>query len=187
MTNMPFHGIEEYRDVSALNAYKEAKSSGKDLKAMMQTLATTSRDHARTPMQWDESENAGFTAGSPWIRVNPNYREINARKAQDDSNSLYHYYRQLILLRKSHPVFVYGRYQVFDFEDHWIYAYTRILGKEKVFVVLNFSKEPKSYKLPNEVKLKPVERWIGNYEDEPKFDGETLALRPYEGGAFEVF
>ena len=112
-------------------------------------MRKTSRDHSRTPMQWDNSPHAGFTTGSkPWLAVNPNYQEINARQELTDENSIYNYFRQMIALRKKTPAFVYGDYLDLDPNHPFLFAYTRTLGTDKYLVTLNFSTQPLEYALP---------------------------------------
>ena len=113
MTNVAFESIEDYRDVATRNMYKEAvEEKGVDPQAALKVVHAKSRDNARTPMQWDASEQAGFTTGTPWIKVNPNYKEINVAEALADPNSVFHYYKKLIQLRKENPVIVYGTYDL---------------------------------------------------------------------------
>ena len=149
MTNVAFPSIEDYRDIATRNRYRElVVDMGMDREAAMQLVHRRSRDNARTPMQWDDSEHAGFTSGTPWIKVNPNYREINVAQALADPDSVLHYYQRLIRLRKENPVVVDGVYDLILDDDPAIYAYTRALGSQRLVVILNFSSDCPVFVLP---------------------------------------
>lgn len=154
MTNVPFETIEDFRDLDSINAYhelvEEKKIFTKD--EMMKYLRYKSRDNARTPFQWDDSENAGFTTGTPWIMVNPNYKKINANEQLKRQDSIFHYYQKLIQLRKQEPVVVYGHYELLDPESEQLYIYKRILEQEEVLVICNFSDREVKYQLPEQFK-----------------------------------
>jgi oligo-1,6-glucosidase len=150
MTNYPFKSIEEFDDIEVKNGWKAdvltKKGSADDY---ISNLRKTSRDHSRTPMQWDASSNGGFTSGSkPWLAVNPNYKTINAKQAVGDSKSVYRYIADLRALRKKTPAFVYGSYEDLDPGNPKIFAYTRTLDGEKYLIVLNFSPETVTFTLP---------------------------------------
>lgn len=148
MTNFPFEQESQIRDVESINLLKEAKKDGKEAWAWNGILHK-GRDNARTPMQWDCSENAGFTTGKPWIEVNPNYEQINVKSALDDKNSIVHYYRELIALRNSSDVIKYGDFQLLLQKHPQLFAYSRTYQEEKIIVCCNFSdgevQIPKSY------------------------------------------
>jgi oligo-1,6-glucosidase len=150
MTNYPFTRIEEFDDIEVRNAWKaEVLTNRIDADDYLFHLRKTSRDNSRTPMQWDDSPNSGFTVASkPWLAVHPNYKEINARQELTNPNSVYHYYRQMLELRKKTPAFVYGDYQDLDPENSSLFIYSRTLGSEKYLIVLNFSRETQTYSLP---------------------------------------
>jgi len=183
MTNVSFDSIEDYRDIETLNAYDEMKEEGKPEEDIMESIHAKSRDNARTPMQWDTSENAGFTTGEPWIKVNPNYTDINAEEAVKDTDSIYHYYRTLISLRKHHDVIVDGKYTLI-LEDHpEIYAYTRTLGEETLLVICNFYDGEPEIDWPEDLRGKEQELLIANYlVEEP--EETTIKLRPYEARVY---
>jgi oligo-1,6-glucosidase len=141
MTNVPFDSIDAFRDVESLSHYAEATAAGEDPDSVLATMRPMSRDNARTPMQWDAGEHAGFTTGSPWIPVNPNYTEINAAAAVEDPDSVLHHYRRLHELRHSEPAVVDGDFTMLLEEDERIYAFTRALGDTELLVVANFSGE----------------------------------------------
>lgn len=177
MTNMPFADISEVRDIDSINAYHEMSEAGLISKEdMMRFICLKGRDNARTPMQWDDSENAGFTTGTPWIGVNPNYKTINAKAALADEDSVFHYYQKLIALRKEQPILVYGRYALLEPDHESLYVYTRTLEEQKMLVICNFTKEEVSYEIPAEFGAKQV--LISNYGR----DGAegAITLKAYE-------
>jgi oligo-1,6-glucosidase len=149
MTNMAFENLEDYRDIETLNAYQEiVVKQGVDPQMMMEYIHRKSRDNARTPMQWNDSKNAGFTIGDPWIKVNPNYKEINAENAISNPKSIFNYYRNLIQLRKQYEIIVYGNYDLLLPDDPQLYIYTRKLGNRKLLVICNFSNETVCMHMP---------------------------------------
>ncbi|WP_139904789.1 glycoside hydrolase family 13 protein [Clostridium thermarum] len=177
MTNVKFP-IEDYRDIETLNLYAERKAAGYPIEDIMKSIYSKGRDNARTPMQWDSSTNAGFTDGTPWIKVNPNYTEINAESVLRDKNSIFNYYKKLIRLRKEYEVFVKGDYELL-YEDHpGIFAYTRTHGDTKLLVIANFHGDTIPFSLPREYEGK-LELLISNY-DEPL----ARTLRPYEAAMY---
>ena len=140
MTNAYFKNIEDYRDIESINAFHEFTENGiMNAEEMIDCLKAISRDNARTPMQWDDSANAGFTTGTPWIKVNPNYLMINAKQALEDSDSIFYYYQKLIRLRKEREIIVEGIFEGLLNDDENIYAYQRTLGDQKMVVACNFS------------------------------------------------
>ena len=173
MTNVRFTHIEDYRDIEILNMYRERLQQGYSKEDVMNSIYAKGRDNARTPMQWDESENAGFTTGTPWIAVNPNYPEINAKAQKRDSDSVFCFYQRLIHLRKEEPIFVEGKFELILEEDEQIFAYTRTLGDEKMLVCANFSGEPAQCDLLTQ--WKGAQELIHNYEGTLEKE-----LRPYE-------
>ncbi|MFT4416238.1 glycoside hydrolase family 13 protein [Fredinandcohnia humi] len=186
MTNVKFDSIEDYQDIETLNMYKERLEAGKDPSEIMHSIYVKGRDNARTPMQWDESEHAGFTTGKPWLKVNPNYKEINASKQVNDPTSIYNYYKKLIDLRKTHEIVVYGSYDLLLPDHPTIYAYTRTLGDEKLLVVSNFSKESSTFELPESITYRSKELLIGNYEVDENGEIEEFDLRPYEARVYKL-
>ena len=179
MTNVPFETLEDFRDIESINAYHELTESGQvSPEDMMRFLRYKSRDNARTPMQWDDSENAGFTEGTPWIMVNPNYQEINAKEQLARPDSVFHFYQKLIRLRKEREIIPYGEYELLLPEDPDLYVYTRALGEHKLLVICNFRKEEKAFTLPEGFDPGMGEILIGNYPDREL--GETMTLKAYE-------
>ncbi|MEB1809381.1 MAG: alpha-glucosidase [Bacillaceae bacterium] len=186
MTNVKFDSIDDYRDIEILNMYKEKVEAGVPVEDIMKSIYVKGRDNARTPVQWNSSENAGFTTGTPWIKVNPNYREINAEKVVADSNSIYHYYRKLIQLRKQHEIIVYGDYDILH-EDHLqVFAYTRTLGNEQLVVVCNFYGEDTTFELPEDLSSKQYTLLISNYNVKESEAISQIALRPYEARVYKL-
>ncbi len=172
MTNVRYE-IGGYKDIETLNLYRERRELGYAHEEIMKSIYARSRDNARTPMQWDDSPQAGFTEGTPWLKVNPNYPEINAASQMKDPQSIYSCYKQLVRLRKEHPVFVDGRFELLARESGQIFAYTRDDGKQRLLVVCNFSGEPADSGLAEE--WKSMELLLGNYPD-----SQGDRLRPYE-------
>ena len=181
MTNAAFETLEDYRDIESLHIYQELTESGVVSKEeMMKCLQARSRDNARTPMQWDTTEHAGFTKGTPWIRVNPNYRVINAREQFTREDSVFAYYQKLIKLRHQYKIIVYGEYLQLMPEDENIFLYERRMGDERLFVALNFSEAEQKVEVPDIYLTSATIPLIGNYDqDEERFQ-TTGILRPYE-------
>ena len=175
MTNTVFNSVDDFRDLESINAYRELVESGLYTdEDMFPKIAHKSRDNARTPMQWDASENAGFTTGKPWIAVNPNYKKINVADQLKREDSVFHYYQKLIRLRKENEIIVYGNYELLLPEDENIFAYTRTLGNQKLLVVCNFSKSEQRFDFSGYENAKVL---ISNYNGDTVKDG---ILKPYE-------
>ena len=184
MTNFPFQDLSQFKDIESLNAYEELVGSGLvSHEKMMAFLRCKSRDNARTPMQWNDSAQAGFTSGTPWIRVNPNYKEINAEKEVYDENSVFSYYKKLIELRKKYPVIVYGSYELILAEDPDVFAYIRRLGDERLLVMCNFFQKEVTVHIPREFQSEDGECIIENYGNSSGKNREKLL--PYE--AFAIY
>lgn len=139
MTNAPFRGIEDFRDVESLNHYATAVETGSDPEQVLTALRRMSRDNARTPMQWDDSHHAGFTSGEPWLPVNPNHVEVNAAAARSDPSSVFAHYRRLIELRHAEPVVAHGDFTMLLPDDERVYAFTRRLDDVELLVLGNFT------------------------------------------------
>ncbi len=174
MTNIRCQ-LEDYRDIETLNLYRERLEKGYEKAEIMDSVYAKSRDNARTPMQWNDGENAGFTDGEPWIRVNPNYQKINAAAQMAEEDSIWKCYQKLIRLRKEYPVFAEGEFQMLLEEDENIFAYTRTDACSQLLVICNF------YGSTVEVDLEELESagelLIGNYKDRK----QRRVLGPYEG------
>ncbi|MFR8536939.1 MAG: glycoside hydrolase family 13 protein [Lacrimispora saccharolytica] len=183
MTNCPFPTLEDLRDIESINAFHELTEAGKvNPEDMMRYIRLRGRDNARTPMQWDGSANAGFTTGTPWIMVNPNYTEINAKTEMEDPDSVFRYYQKIIGLRKKEKVMVYGTYQLLDPDNEKLYVYTRTLDNEKLLVICNFTEEEETYSVPEEFSKGEV--LISSYHRE-KAEKEIM-LKPYEALVLKI-
>lgn len=187
MTNFHFERLEQMDDIAAKNSYKELVATGKVPEAaFFDQINHVARDHARTPMQWDATANAGFSPAGvkTWFAVNPNYTTINAAAALKDKDSIYHYVERAIALRHEHKALVYGDYQDLDPANEHIYCYTRTLGAEKFLVVLNFGRAPQVYTLPGG--LKAGKLVLANLPNTPASEehANELSLRPWEARVY---
>jgi oligo-1,6-glucosidase len=176
MTNVPFESIEDFRDIESLNHYADATAAGQAPDEVLRALRRMSRDNARTPMQWDASEHAGFTTGEPWIPANPNHAEINAEAAVADPGSVFHHYRKLIELRHREPAVAEGDFTMLLEDDERIYAFTRRWEGTELLVVANFSGEPVTADVPGGPEWAAAELVLGN----AGAAGEDLVLAPWE-------
>ena len=177
MTNAYFDKLEDYRDIESINFFTELTEAGiMTPEYMMKCLMLRSRDNARTPMQWNDSAQGGFTSGEPWIRINSNYKEINAAQQLGDPASVFHYYQKLIRLRKEKDIIVYGDFEALYRDDDKIFAYTRKLDQEKLLTVCNFSDQDAEMEIPEE--FAGAQCLITNL-GRTVFD-RNLVLRPYE-------
>ncbi|WP_294132345.1 alpha-glucosidase [uncultured Clostridium sp.] len=183
MTNIRFEDIDDYKDIESLNMYKDRLSKGYTHEEIMESIYAKGRDNGRTPMQWDNSENAGFTTGTPWIAVNKNYNEINAKQCLEDENSVFHHYRKLIDIRKNNDTIIYGDYTLLCPEDKNIFAYTRELNGDKILVVCNFYDKEVTFSFDGYFNHADI--LLSNYKDSSTLI-ERLSLRPYEAIMFRV-
>jgi oligo-1,6-glucosidase len=183
MTNIKFDNIEDYRDIETINMYKHLQLHGGDLQHFLDAQKLTSRDNARTPFQWDGFSHAGFTTGTPWIKVNPNHKTINAAAQEKDDNSCLNYFKKLVQLRKQTPALIYGKYTLLDKDNPEIFAYIRQMNKKKFLVLLNFSKEEAAPDI--DINISKAEVFICNYSDVPARN-RTITLRPYEAVVYEL-
>lgn len=188
MTNCPFGSIENYRDLESINAYHELTEAGlRQPEELLECIAYKSRDNARTPMQWNSSKNGGFTEGTPWIMVNPNYKEINAEQEMADPDSVFHYYQHLIALRRSSSwsdIIVYGHYELLAPENPQVFAYTREYKGRKLLVICNLSSEKVSFEIPDSVSWTQADRLIGNYKYQEL--ARKTELRPWEAEVWAI-
>lgn len=179
MTNVRFEHIEQYQDIEIRNMYRERLKKGYEVEEIMESIYAKGRDNARTPMQWDDTAYAGFTTGTPWMQVNPNYREINAAAERKDPESVFHYYRKLIRLRKEYSIFAEGDFKLLLEDDENIFAYVRSDQSKEILVLANFTEQ--------EVMCPLLEAWregtvlIHNYKEA----GKSGVLRPYESMMIE--
>ncbi len=183
MTNINFNDISQYRDIEAINGYERVKEEHGDLQQYMKRLNFLSRDNARTPFQWDTTENAGFTTDTPWIQVNPNYRQINVATEEKDPNSCLNYFRRMMKLRKENPVLVYGKYKLLLPKNEQVYAYTRSLGDQKMLVLLNFSTQKADIQLYDSLSVKNI--MINNYDTVDR-QGSRFSLSPYQAVIYTI-
>lgn len=184
MTNVRFPRLSDYEDIEIRNwAREQMEAKGKTEAELLPAIHYRGRDNARTPMQWSAGPNAGFTAGTPWLGVNPNHREINVERARADPDSVFHYYRALIALRKNYPILAYGgNFSEYLAESEAVFAYEREYRGERLLVLLNFTAETQSL-AGMEARLKvPGEMLIANWPDAAAAD--PLSLRPYEARAY---
>ncbi len=177
MTNYPFRSPDDFRDIESINAYKEWCLSGNvSHEDFWPCITFRSRDNARTPVQWDDSEQAGFTSGTPWIPVNPNYKEINAKAETKDPDSVFHYYKKLIALRKENPIMVYGKYEPLLEDSEELFVYTRTLDNEKLLTVCNFTDQDVAFTMPEEFTGRSC--LIANMEND--YSKNNITVKPYE-------
>ncbi|QGQ44118.1 glycoside hydrolase family 13 protein [Metabacillus sediminilitoris] len=186
MTNVQFPSIEDYNDVAIKNLYRIEKENGKLHEEIMEIIWMSGRDNSRTPMQWSKEPNAGFSNGIPWLKVNPNYVQINVEQAIDDRKSIYHYYKKLIKLRKMNEVFVYGSYDLILKNHEQIYAYTRTFENEKILVMTNLFPQEADFILPVNLPFKSPELLISNYEVNEEEAIQNINLRPYEARVYRL-
>ena len=181
MANPKFNDIGQYRDVESINYYNILKEAGKDEKEIIEILQAKSRDNSRTPMQWEDTEHAGFTKGTPWISVPDNAKNINAEHAMKDQDSIFHHYQKLIFLRKKHDIIAYGDYQEILGDDDQLFAYVRGYEDEKLLVINNFYANEASFEIPKDIALFGYNSklLLSNYIDSKELAGDFI-LRPYE-------
>jgi len=185
MTNVKFDSLEDWKDVETLNAYRNLVTEGGTLthEEMMKAIQAKSRDNARTPVQWDDSPKAGFTTGKPWIKVNPNYKEINIKAAAKDPESVLHYYKELIRIRKEHAVVVYGSYTPLLEGSEQVYAYLRVFYEEALLVVANFTSGSPVFTYNGDLHWTNHRLLISNYPA-AQTDPHSFTLRPYEARVY---
>lgn len=180
MTNIKFDRAEDYRDIKTVNRIKEIQSKGDDLQAYLDDQKIISRDNARTPFQWSAANNAGFTNGTPWLKINPNYKTVNVAAEEKDPNSTLNYFRKLIALRKKELTLVYGKYTLLDESNPKVYAYTRELNGRKLLILLNFTKEIATVNTGFDFSKARI--LLGNYSEH----SINNQLKAYEAVIFEL-
>ncbi|MDQ0254624.1 oligo-1,6-glucosidase/alpha-glucosidase [Evansella vedderi] len=186
MTNVKFNSIEDYNDVAIKNLYYNELEEGKTHEEIMEVIWKNGRDNSRTPMQWSSEENAGFTTGTPWLKINPNYKEINVEQSIKDPQSIYHYYKKLIELRKENDVLIYGSYDLI-LEDHEkIFAYTMTLHGEEVIVLTNLFAEEADFALPATIAKKSKHLLISNYDVQSDDEEKVITFKPYEARVYRL-
>ncbi|MGL5414909.1 MAG: glycoside hydrolase family 13 protein [Clostridium sp.] len=185
MTNVKFKEIKEYSDIKCINVFEERIKNNISKEEAMEEVYATSRDNARTPMQWSNEKNAGFTIGKPWIKINENYERINVEAQEEESNSILNFYKKLIKLRNNNEALIYGGFNPILEDDEKIFAYERNLNDEKYVIIVNLTEENAKYEYAKE-KLKYENLMINNYE---VLEEETLnkfILKPYECRVYKV-
>jgi oligo-1,6-glucosidase len=185
MTNAGFKKIEEYRDMSILNEYKYQQKTGANMDKFMAEIQFSARDNGRTPFQWNGSPNAGFTTGTPWIKVNANYTAINAEAQEKDPNSVLNYFRKAVRLRKENSTLVYGQYKLLDPNNRKVYAYTRTGEGKKMLVLLNFSSADATTNI--DMNISNATLLLNNYQKTPSTSAaNVITLRPYEARVYQL-
>jgi len=182
MSNIKFDKIEDYRDIESINMYKQTEEKKGDVKKFLEDQKITARDNGRTPFQWDNSANAGFTAGNPWLKINPNYLTVNVASEENDPNSVLNYFRKIVRLRKSELTLVYGKYTLLDKNNPDVYAYTREFEGKTILVLLNFKSSEASADISG-IDLSKAKLILDNYNDDGK---KPLQLHPYEAKIYEL-
>ncbi|HDK3315896.1 glycoside hydrolase family 13 protein [Staphylococcus aureus] len=180
MTNYPFESIETFNDVAVKNDYQIVKAQGGDVDALLAKYKDENRDNSRTPMQWDDTLNGGFTNGEPWFPVNPNYKTINVAQQLEDEHSVLQFYKDLIQLRKSNDVYVYGQFDLVDAENSQVFAYTRTLNEKQVLIVGNLTNHEAELTVPFDLSHGEVK--LFNYDAKVNLK----QLRPYEACVIEL-
>lgn len=180
MTNIRFENVEDYRDIMTINLHKLIASEGGDLNEFMESQKIIGRDNGRTPFQWNSDENAGFTSGQPWLKVNPNYKEINAEAQATDENSVLNYFRKIVKFRKENPVLIYGKYTLLDKDNESVYSYTRELDDKKLLILLNFTETEAT--VDSGIDLNGTKVLFGNCQTHST-DGK---LKPYQAVILEM-
>lgn len=181
MTNYPISDISEAEDIETINMYNERIAQGYAKEDIIASINAKGRDNARTPMQWDDSENGGFTTGTPWLHVNPNYKTINVKAELADPDSIFYTYKKLIELRKQNEIVVWGSYHLLEETADEVFAYIRELDGERWLVVTNISEENNTFEMPSDGK----EVIISNYEGSNRLSGE-VELKPYEAFVVKI-
>jgi len=186
MTNIKLPSIDDYRDVATINAYKKAVDGGIPAAFAMMAVHSKSRDNARTPMQWNSEKNAGFSAGTPWLRVNPNYKKINAEKQANDPVSILNYYKKIISLRKENDSMVYGDFNIIDPKNRRSISYIRSYENKKLLVIINLTGKRAHAKVDKEIELSGAKVILSNVR-KSSFTGDSrMNLRPYEAAIIEL-
>ena len=180
MTNYPFESIETFNDVAVKTEYQIVKSQGGDVNQLLDKYKMENRDNSRTPMQWTNEVNGGFTEGTPWFPVNPNYKTINVAQQSEDSDSVLHFYKRLIKLKKSDDIYTYGEFNLIDDENENIFAYTRKLNNKTVLVAGNLTDHVASLNLPFEVEASQIK--LHNYKN----DLDITNMKPFEAFVAEL-
>lgn len=187
MTNVRFTDISDYRDINTINRYENVKNNGGDLAAFIENEKYAARENARTPMQWEPSKNAGFTKGTPWIRINANYKtEVSVQSQENKEHSILTYFKKITALRKTYPTLVYGDYECLDPEDEDIYAYTRILKEKRFLILLNFSDKTLTYALPQQISYNRKIKLLSNAPVLEEHTYKEFLLSPWQAIVYKL-
>ncbi len=186
MTNVKFNSIDEYNDVADKNMYRYKREEGVSHKEIMSIIWASSRDNSRTPMQWSAEQNAGFTTGTPWLGINDNYKKINVEDQLQDKDSILHFYKKMIKLKKENEIFTYGIYDLLLEEHPQIYAYTRTLEKEKVVVLTNLTDKPAEWEEALPFSVSYDELLLSNYKVRNHNAISKITLKPFETRVYRV-
>ena len=185
MTNVKFNDINEYDDIRSINEYNQLINQGMSPKDALEHIWNTSRDNTRTPMQWDDSLNAGFSKSNPWIHVNPNYKYINVKEQLEDDDSILNFYKKMIKIKKSSECLIYGKYNLILEDDTNIFAYERILNDEKFLVICNLKSESSNYKY-EKLTLKYENLILSNYNVDAHKYLNNFELKPWEARLYKI-
>lgn len=177
MLNIDLPKVEDYQDVQTVNTMRTLRSFGMSQEKAAQRTRQTNRGNARTPVQWDDSENAGFTTGTPWMPVNPNYHEINAKAEMENPDSIFNHYKALIAFRKEHPVAVYGDYKEHYPKDKNLYVYERNLEGKRLLVICSFTDKSVRFNAPEGFDLSKGQAVLCNYDENPIVDNGFMTRR----------
>ncbi|MDW4259288.1 alpha-glucosidase [Staphylococcus saprophyticus] len=183
MTNYPFESIETFNDVAVVNEYNIVKAQNGDTSALLEKHKMENRDNSRTPMQWNQNKNAGFSDHQPWFPVNPNYQQINVAEQQDNPNSILHFYKAMIQLKKSDDVYTYGKFDLVDTNNEQVFAYTRTLDDKQVLIVGNLTDQITSLNMPDYMSNHSNHILLHNYKDRAI---NMNALRPFEAFVLDL-
>src|SRR5699024_9587711 len=187
MTNVQFQSIEDYDDVAIKNMYYEALENGKTHEEVMEVIWTNGRDNSRTPMQWNSGRNAGFTTGKPWLKINPNYTTINVQQSLNNRQSIYHYYKRLIKIRKENEALIYGKYNLIAAEHEYVYAYIRTWNDETFIIVANLFDEMTTFTFPEQYHNRQAISILSNLDSKKEATKLLkIELKPYEAHVYQI-
>lgn len=184
MTNVSFDSIDQFKDLESHNTYKFLMSKGVSAPKALEMIKRKSRDNSRTPMQWNDNKNAGFSNANPWIEVNTNYPKINVKDSLKDIDSIYHFYQNLLGLRNNSKVAIDGNFKLVGADDSDVFSYTRTLGDKSMLVIGSFSNKKIKFDIPENLVDNSYRKRLSNYVDSPEELSNTIYLRPYEGIVF---
>ena len=186
MTNADYNSIDDFDDVATIYNYKERIENGMSEEEALALVKATTRDNSRTPMQWNSTDNGGFTTGMPWMKVNKNYKKINVEDELKDDDSILNFYKDMIKIRKENRTLIYGKYKLVLKDDDKIYAYTRTLNNEKYIIITNISEENVKFDYDEE-KLKYKDLLLSNYKVNEHEDITKFILKPYEARLYKLY